>query len=624
MEFDRDGLRYDDRLAQEPVLSDSLDGDYHKSRWDQSGVVEADCFVCHLPGYFYRSRLDQLARENFRWAVVAGSGLGQVEGAVRAGEKPSVVYNRRFFNEDGTVVIRMNSSPSSENCLFCHGLADLIKRGFSWNDHVNHDVHNANGVACTACHPGDGEHNFAKGDENLSTVRDDLDNTMRTCRDCHELGYMGAPKPSHYSIRPNHLEKLACEVCHIPFLGRSAAAGLDVATGQVVNYPTGGADKIGDGVSWMPSFYPSDDGRLQPVNPFAANLYTNRDAHGIYHPLFLKELAQAYTVVGGQLEAGGDGGPLVDTDDEIVAYLAALRATLEGNPRFGHVDPHYHMGGLVYSLQGLGQLVVEKDTSWVATPDAFNINHNVAPTQMALGAGGCSDCHGERAHLFVSWLNGGGGSGGRAEEMTLWGGLSGGGTWVYYLSQLHEYNALKIYMGPFFMLIVGALVFCRFLRNSAKHRAYSLTQHQDTFFSGHWLRSVRFACFTVIVLTGYLFFFNQVDILTLLFASPAVAIRLHWLFGLVFVFAVTLDYLTTRGDRRKPWWGAVMLATGGGLIFRGALSPNSIYLLSICHSFFAFLIVAMVVARGYWGWGRQRAMLQRMEKRLCQESCAEK
>ena len=51
MEFDREGNRYDEMLAESPELRDELDGDYYRSNWDKSGVVEADCFVCHLDGY---------------------------------------------------------------------------------------------------------------------------------------------------------------------------------------------------------------------------------------------------------------------------------------------------------------------------------------------------------------------------------------------------------------------------------------------------------------------------------------------------------------------------------------------------------------------------------------------
>lgn len=56
LEFDRDGQRYDQRLKADPSLAQSLDGDYHKSKWDKSGVVEADCFLCHVQGYDFGER----------------------------------------------------------------------------------------------------------------------------------------------------------------------------------------------------------------------------------------------------------------------------------------------------------------------------------------------------------------------------------------------------------------------------------------------------------------------------------------------------------------------------------------------------------------------------------------
>ena len=239
LEFDRDGHRYDQRLQSNPVLAKSLAGDYYQSKWDKTGVVEADCLLCHLPGYSFKERVRNLGRLNFQWAIVAGSGVGLVKGSVKAGERPSVVYNKRFFNDDGRIVFNLEAEPNSQNCLFCHGPADMIKRGFSWNDHNNHDIHNARNIQCTSCHPGDKEHQLAKGNENLSTVRNDLDNTIRTCKECHESGYMGAPKPEHRLIRPNHLEKLACEVCHIPELGRSSAFVLMAVYAAKIYYVIG-------------------------------------------------------------------------------------------------------------------------------------------------------------------------------------------------------------------------------------------------------------------------------------------------------------------------------------------------------------------------------------------------
>ncbi|MFO7971724.1 MAG: hypothetical protein R6U40_08235, partial [Desulfobacterales bacterium] len=52
-EYDRNGNRYD-QFAADPkkgIISggeNNLDGDYFKSNWAESDVLEADCLICHL------------------------------------------------------------------------------------------------------------------------------------------------------------------------------------------------------------------------------------------------------------------------------------------------------------------------------------------------------------------------------------------------------------------------------------------------------------------------------------------------------------------------------------------------------------------------------------------------
>ncbi len=89
MEFDRDGKRYDQRLKAEPQLAQSLDGDYFKSQWDKTGVVEADCIICHLPGYNAKERSKQLIFQNYKWATVAASGIGEVKGLSEMARRPA-------------------------------------------------------------------------------------------------------------------------------------------------------------------------------------------------------------------------------------------------------------------------------------------------------------------------------------------------------------------------------------------------------------------------------------------------------------------------------------------------------------------------------------------------------
>ena len=89
-------------------------------------------------------------------AEVTGYGQGRRS-------QPKVTYNKRLFNEDGKIVLDLTYPPPSENCVFCHGMSDSKKRGFSWNDRVNHDIHNMRGMSCAACHPAiDKQHNLPR------------------------------------------------------------------------------------------------------------------------------------------------------------------------------------------------------------------------------------------------------------------------------------------------------------------------------------------------------------------------------------------------------------------------------------------------------------------------------
>ncbi|MCP5114683.1 MAG: hypothetical protein GY953_27965, partial [bacterium] len=197
LQFDREGNRYDAHLSANPGLRESLDGDYSQSQWDKSGVVEADCFVCHLERYDFTERVAQLERGNYQWAVVAATGLAQVEGSVKNGDTPKMTYNQRYFNADGTVRLAIGGPAPSRNCVFCHGTSDVKKRGFSWADAHNPDMHHQQHVECVDCHTADLDHQITKGDVRVSTVADELDNTMKDCQECHDSGYMGATVPRH-------------------------------------------------------------------------------------------------------------------------------------------------------------------------------------------------------------------------------------------------------------------------------------------------------------------------------------------------------------------------------------------------------------------------------------------
>ena len=641
MEIDRDGQRYDRRLQAEPQLAQSLDGDYFKSAWDKSGVVEADCFVCHLPGYRFGERNKQLKMWNFKWASTQAAGIGAVAGAVKDGQEPKVVYNKRLFNEDGKIVLDLAYPPPAENCNFCHSMSDVKKRGFSWNDPVNYDVHNSRGMSCAQCHPAiDKEHNFAKGQENVSTVRDDLDfKGFRTCQQCHEQGYMGAPRPKHLSIRPNHLEKLACEACHIPALHRAAGEGFDLTTGAMVNIAKIGAKKIGDEFTWRPRYQQIKRGKLAPVNPLLPAFYTNKDKDGRYYPLFVREIKKAYGPAAEQLQPKNPMRPDLHTPEQIKIMLTSLGKSLQGNKRFQAISPNFHKGGTIYSLNEKGEMAEAPDTTWVGHLEGFNINHNVAPATLALGAGGCGDCHSAAAHMFKGQIvTDIFGPDGKPATISS-GKLFGCQPWAFYVNQFHQ-TFLTPYVSLALLLLVFGLVL-HYTGQGPKGADFTYEPAEILRFNlaERWTHLLRLLSFLVLAFTGYIFFFNNVTMLRMFFSSPGSAVIVHWVAGLIFVAAGLAALALWARDARfaacdREWlakrggyfggrevdvpagrlnagqkiflWLTTILtlimgATGVLLIFKNSLPLTFNCLMSTIHGLLAVVFAAAVIAHGYLG-----------------------
>lgn len=78
-EYDRKGNRYDE-FVRDPLNNiiprgdNYLDGDYYKSNWEKSGILEADCLICHLEGYDWKARALALRCGFFYEAPMVGAG----------------------------------------------------------------------------------------------------------------------------------------------------------------------------------------------------------------------------------------------------------------------------------------------------------------------------------------------------------------------------------------------------------------------------------------------------------------------------------------------------------------------------------------------------------------------
>jgi formate dehydrogenase gamma subunit len=642
-EYDRDGNRYDEHLAANPSLSESLDGDYYRSRWDASGVVEADCLICHLEGYNFGSRVRQLTNGNYRWAVVAGSRLGTVQGAVRRGQTPSVTYETRLFNADGSITLDMSWPPPDDNCVYCHGQSDVKKRGFSWNDIFNSDIHNQQGVSCTACHPAGLDHQFAKGHEPAFTAAPELDGTMQSCAECHSNGYLGAPVPEHYTVRPGHLETIACESCHIPELGRAASHGHETTTGRL-SFHVRPAEAEAEGAigQWKPDYTRRADDVIYPINHVLTVWWGNRDADGLIYPLFLREHEAGWSVFADEVENDDDDDQKeVNRNDEIVAGLRAFATTLEGNERFERIQPVFISNETAYELAADGSL---QTSSLTGTPLEgasfidFSINHNTAPTRMALGANGCGDCHVNEAHFFTGErtvaLHGPDGKPVKVAN----GSFLGCTPLAFAINSFHQ-RIVSPYIGPIIILVVFLIVlhYHGVGPKRATFDPYSDEIHRFNLVE-RGVHLFRLIAFIVLAGTGLILAFNLHLWQQLLFGSARTMLDFHIWSGVVFI-ATTAGgavlwfrdaafesydkhwvlklggYLGHKGEvpagrfnagQKMFYWysvvfGLIMSVTGVLLVFKGAFLLSTVCLTSTLHNLVGFFLIAGVLAHAYLG-----------------------
>lgn len=394
-ERDRNGNRLDRYQAANPAVAASFDGDYFKAEWVKSGVVEADCLICHLPTYDSVGRWQQISQGNFRWAASVGARLATVEGSVLAGQTPKLVY--RGVAKDGKVRLGIGRVTDA-NCLLCHGEAEVKKRGHVW-DGRNEDVHSSRGMKCTTCHVTGADHQVRKGRSNEVTLRDDLDDPTLSCESCHERGELGAKKPRHSSIPASHLKSIACVTCHVRDTNVTAVLAVDTTTGATLGVPTHPeAKKYGESFAWTASLFRLSDGRIYAGNTLLPVWWGHRDGDIIY-PLTLAETKAAYAMAREAIEDdNADGRPEVNTEQEISAMLKAIRSALAGG-RFARPNPVYVKGHTVFA-EASGKLIRSPHPQ--AQPLRWTFSHNVAASSRALGAKGCKDCHSPHSRFFHS------------------------------------------------------------------------------------------------------------------------------------------------------------------------------------------------------------------------------
>ena len=423
-EYDRKGNLYYNEESKKfgyEVSGDNplLDGDYspfsngnpnYGASWDQSGVSEGDCLICHLKGYQWKERGATLRGKFFKYGPTVGAGwadmkVSQDEPGNSKVDEVMVNYAEKDAADFENLHLQIVRKPPDENCWSCHAAADGRRTGRQWNS--ERDIHKAKGLDCISCHPSDKEHNFANGDTLQQTVRNDLNNSMHSCEDCHYKGRDKRASRYKHPFSPRHLKLIACQTCHIPF--RAAAADLvyDCAsTGWIIVFDTSrflSNDPLDpkrsipgiDANIWYPALT-KWKGRIVPVKSLIVIYWGDLDLKNVVKPIPLWKIRELKKIP--VKDANGDGVPKLNSFEQIKDFLKALN----GNDKFGNpvaAHPVLMKGGFLYQLNKKGE--VEKTKHEQAGAVDFSLSHNVMSGPDVIGARGCKECHSKKSPFFL-------------------------------------------------------------------------------------------------------------------------------------------------------------------------------------------------------------------------------
>lgn len=321
--------------------------------WQESGVYEMDCFVCHLENPNNDMRISALEMGNFQWANTAtlvGSGLVNVSGE-------EYTWNTTAFAADGEILpdsIHIQD-PSSDNCAQCHGLVHTSSEPLAlsgcdlenWETATTgqiisgqnisisgmniagkdtlgrpFDIHAERGLECTDCHYSTNNPAYYQASESpehlafdprrleigeyLQTPNHNLaggavSGSMRNCDNCHNA------QDTHdwLPYADQHMSALACESCHIPEVYAPAVQSYDwtvltpdgkaVSTCRGTTGSTGTLNDLVTGYSpvLLPETNSTGGSMLTPYN-LVTSWYWVYDSNNGTRPVRLEDLKYAF------------------------------------------------------------------------------------------------------------------------------------------------------------------------------------------------------------------------------------------------------------------------------------------------------------------------------------------
>jgi hypothetical protein len=308
----------------------------------EEDLANVDCLICHSPDY--ERTVVETEAGDLRFAPAEGL--------------------------DPLAAAQAAQRPTSEMCAQCH-LNASTGPNFKHGDYPTTpdvDIHLAAGVQCLDCHPTENHKIGGSGD----LVAQELPATEVACTNCHDAQpHTGDNAAILNSI---HVNRVACETCHIPSVARDA------------DYPTQVTRDYG-----------------QP---------TLNEATGLYEPELTVEndVTPVYLWwTDHQMEIPSKPVGSIDDADAKITPWKPVTVTVPvdtdtGSPLPIKKDVYAIQGDLDAAVTaGVEAAGAEYSGAWEAAGQTvyFDLNHQVAPAAESLK---CADCHTEDGRLDFAAL----------------------------------------------------------------------------------------------------------------------------------------------------------------------------------------------------------------------------
>lgn len=367
-----------------------------REKVDTASEDHVDCLVCHdRTGSYYKTAPTE----------------GNEACSVMFADKGSI---------DLAHVARHVGKPGRENCGSCHfygGGGDGVKHGdldssLKMPDR-NLDVHmDAQGLnfACSDCHlserhqwPGSRYQVTAKDTE--GTGKPGLRRDVATCESCH--GLQPHPEKSVRHIKLNdHVERVACQTCHIPHIARGGVATM-------TNWDWRTAGKTQNGEGYKESNYTQGDGARRDTYKSIKGDFVFGENLQPHYAWFDGQMN--YLTIEDRFDASQDAVPMngftgsaANPASRIWPFkrMETIQPYDKGNKTFVYMHlwgndenafwGNYDFGRAIRAGMELGGMPYSGEYDFINTWSFWPITHMVAPKE---GAVQCQECHGKNSRL---------------------------------------------------------------------------------------------------------------------------------------------------------------------------------------------------------------------------------